>query len=174
MMKKLEKEFSVNSTYLEPVAQLLEEFIKFFYLELNAGRYHSAFMMGMVYLFKHDCLIFTQSHFRIAEEEIQKLACLGQTWRSEIKVGDMLDVWVKADDKITSSLQGWMQGKVVDLEDDQLDIIFPESPPLYDKEFNRYASELAQFESKTKDDYAWRRATMKEGLECDAHDKCTW
>jgi hypothetical protein len=59
MMKRLEKEFSVNSTYLDPIAELLEEFIKQFYVELKAGRFHKGFISGMVYLFKHDCSIFT-------------------------------------------------------------------------------------------------------------------
>ena len=52
MMKRLEKEFSCNAVYLDPIAQLFEEFIKHFYVELKAGRFHKGFIGGMVYLFK--------------------------------------------------------------------------------------------------------------------------
>lgn len=41
---------------------------------------------------------------------------------------------------------------------------------------DRWATEICPFESKTKEDYAWRREHLVEckDLEVDAHDKNSW
>lgn len=41
---------------------------------------------------------------------------------------------------------------------------------------NRWSTDLLVFETKTKEDYEWRRSilTTKVDLECEIHDKSTW
>lgn len=70
-----------------------------------------------------------------------------------------------------------MQATVVGVNADTLFIEFPLSPIFYDGRINRWSTELAQFESKTKQDYEWRRDKLAMGakdFECEVHDKSTW
>jgi hypothetical protein len=67
-----------------------------------------------------------------------------------------------------------MQGQIATVDEDQLNVIFPDSSQAYDCRVERYAAELAQFESKTKADYEWKRNNVKLWLEVDAHDKFSW
>lgn len=69
-----------------------------------------------------------------------------------------------------------MQGKVVGVEEDDFSVEFPLSPISYDRKVNRWSTDLAPFESKTKDDYEWRTNVLAktEQLECEIHDKSTW
>ena len=54
-----------------------------------------------------------------------------------------------------------------------LKIEFPENPPDLDGEANRWSISLDKFESKTKEDYEWKRTKLikpDETVEIDAHD----
>lgn len=50
------------------------------------------------------------------------------------------------------------------------------SPLSYDKNVNLWSTDIAPFESKTKEDYEWRATVLSktEQLECEVHDKSTW
>ena len=87
----------------------------------------------------------------------------------------MVDVLVQADER--SRNQGWIQGKIVAVNEDTLFIEYPLSPISYDGKISRWSTELQRFESKTKEDYEWRNKTLVEGLkdfECEVHDKTAW
>ena len=41
---------------------------------------------------------------------------------------------------------------------------------------DRWSTDLVQFETKTKEDYEWRKTVLQNAinLECDVHDKSSW
>jgi hypothetical protein len=77
----------------------------------------------------------------------------------------------KADERI--SHKGWMQAKIMTVHEDMLWLQFINASDFYDTHVDRYAVEIAPFESKTKDDYAWRD-TIETWTQLDAHDKFSW
>lgn len=97
---------------------------------------------------------------------------MNQTWRQDLKVGDKVDVLVKADER--GFLQGWMQGQIESVNGDNLWMVFPDSSDYYDGYVDRWALELAPFETHTKEDYEWRRTQVKNMTEVDLHDKSSW
>lgn len=113
-------------------------------------------------------------HYQIAAETLKHLRTSKQTWRKDLKVGDKLDVLVKADEK--SPLTGFMQAVIKRIEGDTLFLEFPESSNFYDTTMDRWATQICAFESKTKEDYAWRHEKLENAkdLEIDAHDKSSW
>ena len=54
--------------------------------------------------------------------------------------------------------------------------MFPNSSNAYDKFLDIWSTDLAQFESKTRQDYAWREGKLVGAVnyEVDIHDKGTW
>ena len=81
---------------------------------------------------------------------------------------------VKADEKGQTS--GFLQAKIMRVEQDTLFVEYPESSNFYDGQIDRWATEICAFESKTKEDYAWRKEFLENAkdFEVDAHDKSTW
>lgn len=81
---------------------------------------------------------------------------------------------MRADEK--SSMTGFMQATITRVVDDTLFVEFPESSNYYDTQVDRWATSVCPFESKTKDDYAWRHEhlTNAKDLEVDSHDKSQW
>lgn len=67
-----------------------------------------------------------------------------------------------------------MQGLIESVNNDNLYVIFPESSDYYDSFIDRWALQIAPFESHTKEDYEWRRTQVKNMTEVDLHDKSTW
>ena len=110
------------------------------------------------------------------EIELQKMRTHGQEWRKDLKAGDRIDCFVKCDEK--SKQFGWMQGLIVsvNLDGDSLNVEFPESSCIYDGIVDRWSTNIMQFESKTKEDYEWRRQFLQNAvnLECEVHDKMSW
>ena len=158
---------------MEVVADVLEVLIRLFANELKAKRYSQSFYTAMVYLFMFDSMLH-KYHYQIPDEELRKLRTSNQDWRKELKVGDKIDVYTKADER--GRLYGWLQGDIVKVDGDILSVEFPESSNMYDRAIDRWSSDVAQFESKTKEDYEWRRQFLvnAENFECDMHDKATW
>lgn len=105
---------------------------------------------------------------------LKKLRTANQSWRTELKVGDKIDVLVKADEK--GGITGFLQANITRIEQDTLFVEYPESSNFYDGQIDRWATEICPFESKTKEDYAWRKEFLENAtdLEVDAHDKSTW
>lgn len=97
-----------------------------------------------------------------------------QEWRKDLKAGDQIDVYVKADER--GKVFGWMQGNIDQVYGDALAISFPKSTINYDCRVDRWSTDLMPFETKTKDDYAWRNQFLENAsmFECDVHDKSTW
>ncbi len=73
---------------------------------------------------------------------------------------------------------GWMQGRISGLSEDLLSIEFILSPRGYDKKVSRWSTDLAPFESKTLEDYAWRHEFVAKAVpyefEAEVHDKSSW
>lgn len=59
---------------------------------------------------------------------------------------------------------------------DDLYLEFPLSQNIYDGRMDRWSTDLVQFETKTKEDYEWRRQNLVNAtmLEVDVHDKSSW
>jgi len=100
------------------------------------------------------------------------LRTLNQHWRKDLKAGDKVDVLLKADER--GILQGWMQGEIESVSGDNLWVSYPDSSDYYDAYIDRWALELAPFETRTKEDYEWRRSMVKNMTEVDLHDKSSW
>jgi hypothetical protein len=103
---------------------------------------------------------------------MKKIATTGQTWRADLKVGDMVDVLTRADERC--SHKGWMQAKIVEAYDEALRLEYVYTSDWFDCHIDRNAVELAQFETRTKDDYAWRSSKLEQWTEIDCHDKFNW
>ena len=96
---------------------------------------------------------------------MKKIATTGQTWRADLKVGDMVDVLTRADERCTH--KGWMQAKIVEAYDEALRLEYVDTSDWFDCHIDRNAVELAQFETRTKDDYAWRASKLEQWTEID-------
>lgn len=73
-------------------------------------------------------------------------------------------------------MTGFMQATITRVEGDTLFLEFPESSNYYDTTMDRWATQICAFESKTKEDYAWRHEhlTNAKDYEIDSHDKSSW
>lgn len=151
----------------------MEGLILVFLSELKAERHSEAFIAGMTFVFQPDSSLH-QYHYQIASETLKHLRTSKQVWRKDLKLGDKVDVLVKADEK--SPMTGFLQAVITRVEGDTLFLEFPESSNFYDTTMDRWATQICPFESKTKDDYAWRREHVlnSKDLEIDAHDKSSW
>ena len=130
--------------------------------------------MAMSWVFNPACSLH-QRHFQISEDELQKIKTMHQAWRKEIKAGDKLDICIKYDDVTT--LLGWAQASVTEVRGDDLDIEFDYINAGYDGTVSRWSTFIAQFESKTKDDYEWRKKYLVNPsnlFNVDCHDKRNW
>jgi hypothetical protein len=72
---------------------------------------------------------------------MKRIATAGQTWRADLKEGNMIDVLSRADEKY--SHKGWMQAKIVEVHDDTLRLEYTGSSDWYDCHIDRYAVEIA-------------------------------
>lgn len=151
----------------------MEGLVLVFLEELKAKRYNENFIAGMTFVFQPECSLH-QYHYQIAAETLKHLRTSKQLWRNELKVGDKIDVLVKADEK--SSMTGFLQAVITRVEGDTLFLEFPESSNFYDTSMDRWATQICPFESKTKEDYEWRREnlTQAKDFEVDSHDKSSW
>jgi hypothetical protein len=84
----------------------------------------------------------------------------------------MVDVLTGADDRC--SHKGWMQAKIVEVFEDTLRLEYVASSDWYDCQIDRNAVEIAQFETRTKEDYAWRHSKLEQWTEIDCHDRYNW
>ena len=69
-----------------------------------------------------------------------------------------------------------MQAEIERVNGDTLSLKFPHLPAELDKDYDRFSLDIAEFESYTKDIYAWR-STLNENvmhLHVDGHDKIKW
>ena len=70
-------------------------------------------------------------------------------------------------------LWGWLQAKILSTDGDFLSLEFTLTSNVYDRLMDRWSTEVAPFESKTKEDYAWRTQMLTEDatmVEVDVHD----
>ena len=107
-----------------------------------------------------------------------------EKWRSELTVGDKVDALMLT--KVAKfSPQAWVQGKIIEIDEEKDSIVIqmtqiPEiqngqltgkSPQITGERWNM---EIAEFESKTKLDYNWRKNYIKVGTLVDAFDYDKW
>lgn len=101
---------------------------------------------------------------------------MSQVWRQQLKVGDQVDV--KIDSDLNKKHKGWVQATVVGIEGEMLNLSFPELPAEYDHDLPAWTTDIAEFESKTKADYEWRRScfanTDTVDYITDMHDLIRW
>jgi hypothetical protein len=177
MAKRLYKERSTSNDYLRVVADFLETLTLFFAHEMKASRFSYPFAAAMTQLFNHEASIH-KFHYAIADEQLEKLRSV-ETWRKDLSINDMIDVYVRGEER-QKPVCGYLQAQITALVgDDDLYIEFPLSSNEYDQRISRWSSNLAPFESKTKEDYEWRRDLVanldaEKGLECDVNDKTQW
>lgn len=94
----------------------------------------------------------------MSNDDLRRLSTSRQTWRSALKVGDQVDVKVSGDEKDKTS--GWAQACITRIEGELLSVVFPELPTDFDRDVAVWSTDVAQFETRTKEDYEWRRANL--------------
>ena len=90
-------------------------------------------------------------------------------------MGDRIDINIVGDEK--DMTKGWCQALIERVQGEYLSVIFPELPAEHDMNIPYWSTDIAQFESHTKDDYAWRREEMAaDALDVliDCHDFFKW
>ena len=68
---------------------------------------------------------------------------------------------------------GWAQARVGQVNGDTLHLEFINDVKTTDRYLDRWSVEMAQFETKTKDLFEWKK-NLKVGDLVDANDKATW
>lgn len=121
------------------VAEVLEAFIKLFAHELKAKRYSYSFTAAVSYLFIYDSMLH-RLHYRIPDEELRKLRTVNELWRKDIKVGDKVDHYTKADER--GRIFGWMQFEVVGVSGDMLKLEALYSSNMYDCSVDRWSTDI--------------------------------
>ena len=113
----------------------------------------------------------------MSDEDLQRMSTANQTWRQALKPGDNIDVRIDGDMKC-QKIKGWVQGQVDSIKGERVHIIFPELPEEYDHSQPIWTLDIAEFESKTKDDYQWRQDCFgtvgKSDYILDMHDNIRW
>ena len=127
------------------------------------------FFDSVKHLFEYDTNLH-QFNYQISEEELKKIRSANQEWRKDLKEGDMVDAII---DEPLSRCSGWGQAKIDQINGDSLHLEFIYDTKTADRYLDRWSVELAQFETKTKDLYAWKQ-TIEVGTLVDANDKTTW
>ena len=126
----------------------------------------------MIECFKPDCNLH-KKFFQMSEEELINITTKHQDWRNDIKVGDQVDVHVKT---INQKVSGWLQGTIDAIENDDINVVFPNSNREFDGQISRWSNFMMPFESMTKEDYEWRATLVgcDKEIEIDCHDDFTW
>lgn len=84
----------------------------------------------------------------------------------------MVDSVLHYHDKGGSSRgSGWTQAKITKIDADSLHLEYPMEPREADRALDRWSVELAQFETKTQESWAWK-STLKVDDQIDALDDC--
>lgn len=91
--------------------------------------------------------------YQISEEELKRLRSANQEWRKELKEGDMVDAII---DEASSRCSGWSQARIDQVNGDTLHLEFINDTKSADRYIDRWSVEIAQFETKTKDLFAWK------------------
>ena len=110
------------------VGELIQQLMHMFAADVSARRFNQTWFSAITLLFDPSSNVFR--FYRIPEKELQSMRTSKQEWRNDIKADDMLDVFVKADER--SRLHGWIQGKVASVIADSLFVEFPDSLKSYD------------------------------------------
>lgn len=157
---------------------MLEVTVKYFGHELNNKRFSHSFAAAMTQLFDPNARLH-QNHYKMPDSELFKLRrTQNEAWRKELQLNGQVDVYCNADERGPSCKnRGWMQAQIsAVVDDDDLYLEFPLVGDSFDRKISRWSSDLAPFESKTKEDYEWRRQNLvnAKDFECDAHDKNKW
>lgn len=117
LAKRMEKERSNDQNYLKVCGDVMENLVRMFSHELRNKRYSYSFYSAITLLFNYEGSIH-RFHYQIPKSDLQRLRTMGQEWRKELGLNDMVDVLVKADE--TSGNTGWIQGKIVGVNEDIL------------------------------------------------------
>jgi len=143
---------------LEAVADVLEGYLIVFLELLKVKHFNQKFYDSVKLIFDYSGILH-KYHYQIDNEELKRLRTVQQAWRKDLKQGDKVDALVVADEK--GRLTGWLQAVIEHVDGDTLSLVFPDSASGYDKTYNRWSTEVAVFESRTKERYAWAKEHIK-------------
>ena len=76
-------------------------------------------------------------------------------------------------DEPMTRCSGWSQARIATVNGDTLHLEFIYDTKTADRYLDRYSVEIAQFETKTKELFEWKK-TVQVGTLVDANDKTTW
>lgn len=136
---------------------------------LKLGYYEPTFFDSLRPIFTYDSIL-NLYNYQIPEEELKRLRSQDQQWRQELKVGDMVDAII---DELSFRCSGWSQARIDQVNGDTLHLEFLYDVKTADRYIDRWSLEIAQFESKTKETFEWRK-TLEVNSLVDAHDKSVW
>ena len=122
-------------------------------------------------MFDYDCLLH-KFNFQIPEKDLQRAFTKGsgQSWRNDLKEGDLVDALLHHLDRAGSSRgAGWSQAKIGRVDEDTLHLEWLMEPREHDRALDRWSVEIAPFETKTKEIWEWKR-TIKLDDQVDVQD----
>jgi hypothetical protein len=120
-------------------------------------------------VFEHDSILHNYN-YQISEEELKRIRSANQEWRKELKQGDMIDAII---DEPSSRCSGWSQARIESVNSDVLHLEFIYDNKSADRYLDRWSVEIAQFETKTKEVFEWKK-TVEVGTYIDCNDKTSW
>lgn len=155
---------------------MLQGFLDLLLTVLKRKHFNDELLLACRLMFDYDCNLH-KCNFQIPDETLQSLFTKGsgQSWRNDLKEGDMVDALVHHYDRVrTSRGAGWSQAKIERADGDTLYLIFPTETKDADRPLDRWSVEIAPFESKTAEIWEWKK-TIKVDDELDAQDDtCKW
>ncbi len=136
---------------------------------LRTGNYVGTYFECMRIIFNHDTILHNYN-YQISPKELKKLRSSKEEWRNNIQVGDMIDA-IQEEQEAKCSC--WGQARIAAINDDLLHLEFFNAAKSADRVMERYALELAEFETKSKENFEFKKE-LKEGDTVDCNDKTTW
>lgn len=127
------------------------------------------FFDSVKYLFEYDSLLHNYN-YQISEDELKRIRTLKEDWRLTLAAGDMVDA---ISDEPLARCSGWSQARIAQVNGDTMQLEFIYDNKTADRYLDRWSVEIAQFETKTKELFEWKK-TVAVGTLVDAHDKTTW
>ena len=131
-------------------------------------RLNHQFVESIKFYFDYDNFLHTYNYL-VSEEQIKNIRLKGQSWRDDLKEGDMIDAL--QDEYIRAS--GWAQARITSIQNDLLRIEFLKDQMQADKMIDKHSLDIAPLGAKTTEIYEWKKG-LKIGDMVDAYDKSIW
>ena len=140
---------------------------------MQKKRFDPDFVVAMTWCFQPECNLH-QNYFKLSNQQIDLLVTRSEQWRHELKVGSKVDVRVIGDSKRKTA--SFMQGEIVDMQEDLISVMIIDSAPEFDTTLSKWSTNVMPFESQTKEWYTWIKEDLENCQEyvLDVHDKFNW